>query len=294
MTPSLDAAVGFLAGNGRVLERRRLDHLLGRGEATGVLAALNAYRNDDGGYGWALEPDLRTSDSQPAAALHAFEVMAEVAPTATPHAADLCSWLAAQTIAGTGLPFVLTIRDPAGCARWWREADTTTASLHISTAVAANAHRVGRHHAAVRQHPWLRTVTAWCLEQIDALTKPSSHELLFSMHLLDAIADAEPDAAALLARLADWLPADGIVPVTGGIDGEVFYPLDFSPEPERPLRHFIASEVINADLDRLANGQLEDGGWDVNFRASSPAGTLDWRGYATVSAIRVLSTNGRL
>jgi hypothetical protein len=43
-----------------------------------------------------------------------------------------------------------------------------------------------------------------------------------------------------------------------------------------------------------ATDQLDDGGWDVNFRSASPAGTLDWRGYATVSATRLLRANGRI
>jgi hypothetical protein len=52
--------------------------------------------------------------------------------------------------------------------------------------------------------------------------------------------------------------------------------------------------VIAADLDRLAALQQDDGGWTVDFRTSSPAGSLDWRGYATVSAIDVLRRNGRV
>lgn len=40
----------------------------GHGDPDRVLAALAAYRNPDGGYGWGLEPDLRAQESQPAAA----------------------------------------------------------------------------------------------------------------------------------------------------------------------------------------------------------------------------------
>ena len=51
--------------------------------------------------------------------------------------------------------------------------------------------------------------------------------------------------------------------------------------------------MVDADLERLASGQQEDGGWTVDFVSRSPAGKLDWRGYATVDAIAVLSANGR-
>ena len=72
MTVDLTAAAGFLAGSARVLDRRRFDLLFGDGTPGPVLAAVDGYRNPDGGYGWGLEPDLRSRTSQPGGALHAF------------------------------------------------------------------------------------------------------------------------------------------------------------------------------------------------------------------------------
>ncbi|MGZ4648468.1 MAG: hypothetical protein ACXVYC_19340, partial [Blastococcus sp.] len=73
----LSAAAASLAGSARVLDRRRFDLLVGERDraeaAVAVLAAVEGYRNPDGGYGWGLEPDLRSRTSQPAGALHAFE-----------------------------------------------------------------------------------------------------------------------------------------------------------------------------------------------------------------------------
>jgi hypothetical protein len=53
-----------------MIERRRLALLLGEGDVDAVLAALDAYRNRDGGYGWGIEPDLRSPESQPTGAMH--------------------------------------------------------------------------------------------------------------------------------------------------------------------------------------------------------------------------------
>ena len=81
MTVEASSAADFMAGHARVLDRRRFELLQGETDnAAGVLAALDAYRNPDGGYGWGLEPDLRSPESQPAAAWHAFEVFENVAP----------------------------------------------------------------------------------------------------------------------------------------------------------------------------------------------------------------------
>ena len=61
MTIDLTAATGFMATHARVLDRRRFELLLGTGDPDAVLAAADGYRNPDGGYGWGLEPDLRSS-----------------------------------------------------------------------------------------------------------------------------------------------------------------------------------------------------------------------------------------
>ena len=192
MSIDLPAAVGFLATHGRVLDRRRLDLLVHGGDPTAVLAALDGYRNPDGGYGWGLEPDLRSPESQPAGAMHALEVLAEVTPTTTPRAVELCDWLATISLPDGGLPFALPSADRAGNLPLWAEPSTPVSSLQMTTQVAANAHLVGRHHPDVAGHRWLSRATRWCLTAIDRLdTAPQAHELLFAIRFLDAVAEAE-------------------------------------------------------------------------------------------------------
>jgi hypothetical protein len=90
MTIDLDGASDFMVAHARMLDRRRFELQFGEGDPDATLAALNAYRNPDGGYGWGLEPDLRAVESQPGAALHAFEVFEELAPVVAPQAVALC------------------------------------------------------------------------------------------------------------------------------------------------------------------------------------------------------------
>ena len=71
VTIDLPGAADFMATHARVLDRRRFELMHGRGDVAGALAALDGYRNADGGYGWGLEPDLRSHESQPGAAHHA-------------------------------------------------------------------------------------------------------------------------------------------------------------------------------------------------------------------------------
>src|SRR5580698_9306292 len=89
-TPDFDAAAAFLAGHARVVDRRLfqrlfaggaagsagLDGSVGSGGSGGsVRDAVAAYRNSDGGFGFALEPDCRAAASQPAAVEMALRLM---------------------------------------------------------------------------------------------------------------------------------------------------------------------------------------------------------------------------
>ena len=82
--------------------------------------------------------------------------------------------------------------------------------------------------------------------------------------------------------------------VVGGLPDETLWPLDLAPEPGRPARTLLDESPVAADLERLAAGQEEDGGWSVDFQSYSPAAALEWRGYATVHALSVLRANGAI
>lgn len=293
MTIDIGAAASFMATHARLLDRHRFQLVLGQIDPSGALRALDAYRNADGGYGWALEPDLRSAESQPVAALHAFEVFEELAPDTAPGTGALCDWLASASLDDGGLPFALQVGNPAGCAPWWAEADSTTSSLHITTAVASIAHRVARHDKAVAEHPWLETATRYCLRTIEELDGPGhALELLYCLQFLDSIHESHPEAGDQLKRLGETIPAEGAIHVAGGLEDEMIRPIDLSPHPDRPLRELFAPEVVSADLARLADLQREDGGWPVEWAAASPASALEWRGYLTVRALSILYRNG--
>ncbi|POM25620.1 hypothetical protein BTM25_00010 [Actinomadura rubteroloni] len=286
MSLDLTAVARFMTAHARLLDRLRFDALTGDAEPRAVLDALNGYRNPDGGYGRGLEPDLRAVESQPAAAFHAFEVLAELpGDIAAPDARTLADWLTTVTCEDGGLPFALPVADPAACAPFWVDVDPDVSSLQITAIVATHAHRV----PALAGHPWLDRATRYCLREIDALGEaPHALVLSFAVRLLDQMGETDR-----IRKLGAFLPADGLVPVAGGLPDETLHPLDFAPLPGRPARELFAQTVIDADLDRLAAGRQDDGGWVTDFASYSPAAALDWRGYTTVAAVGLLRANGR-
>jgi hypothetical protein len=250
----LDAAADFMATHARLLDRRRFDVIIRGAAPDAALAALEAHRNPDGGYGWGLEPDLRSTSSQP----------------------------------GPALP----IADAAGCAPFWAQADPTVSSLQITAIVAAVAHGVAAHDPAVAAHPWLERATRFCLEASAAIGEdPFALELAFAIRLLDAAHGAYPEAEDLVARLGRHIPPGGSMHVRGGLEDEMMRPLDFAPYPGGPARELFSQDAIEADLQRLVDGQQEDGGWTVDYASYSPAAALEWRGHITVRALTILKRN---
>ena len=294
MTVDLGTAARFMTAHARRLDRRRFALLTGAGSPDAVIAATEAYRNPDGGYGWGLEPDLRAPESQPGAALHAFEAFADAAPLVTPRARELCDWLATVSLPDGGVPFALPLADSTACAPFWAEADPTVSSLQITAAVTAAAWRVAEYDSAVAAHPWLSAATAFCLgaaERVDAGTH--AYELMFALHVLDAVHDHAPAAPALLSRLIALVPPSGTLPVAGGTEDEFLRPLDIAPLLGRPVRAHFDAGVIAADLDRLAATQGAHGGWEPVWDCYSPAARMEWSGYLTVRNLGILLAHGR-
>jgi hypothetical protein len=279
----ISAAASFMATHARLLDRRRFEVVTGGTDHSAVLAAVEAYRNPDGGYGWGLEPDLRCPESQPGGALHAFEALADIAPTTTPHAVALCDWLAKVSLPDGGLPFALPMADRTGSAPFWTEADPTVASLQSTAFVTAVALRVARFDPAVAAHPWLGRAKQYCFDAIAALTEaPHAIALSFAVHVLDATGNAD-----LMDHVRQFVPASGVLPVAGGAADEALRPLDLAPGPGL-ARSLFSEEIIDADLARLAALQQPDGGWVVDFGSFSPMAALEWRGHATVRAVSIL------
>lgn len=285
----LDAARSFMTGHARLLDRRRFAWLLGDGSADAVATVLDGYHNPDGGYGWGLEPDQRSTTSQPVAAMQALEVLADLGRAGGRRAAELCDWLAERSLPDGGMPFGLAHDDAGSSAPHWVSADPGISSLQMTAQLAAQAHRIARHDPEIAEHPWLGAATAYCLDTIDAIDRaPNAYELMFCLQFLDVVADRVREARPLLQRLIAFVRSDGPTPVEGGTEDEVLHPLDFSPYADARSRASFAPGVVEAEIQRIASGQQADGGWTVDFATYSPAAALAWRGYATLQAVATL------
>jgi hypothetical protein len=285
-TPDFDAAAAFMAGHARLLDRRMFQRLFSDGAAGPVRDAVAAYRNTDGGFGYALEPDCRAAASQPAAVEMALRMMDMADEWDSRLVRDAVDWLAAVAPAEGGAAFVEPSVTEGPHAPWWVPEDGHPASL-IQTGQIC-----GVLHARGFAHPWLDGATEVMWSRIDALASPSAYEMFGVLGFLQHVPD-RARATAAFAQVGPLLTACGLVALDPDAEGETHSPLAFAPLPSSLARALFSDATIDAHLDHLAGSQGEDGGWTFNWPSWSPAAEADWRGFLTVDALRVLRANGR-
>jgi len=281
--PSLDSAQQFLAAHGRVLDRRRFERLFLGGDAEPVRAAVAAYRNPDGGFGHALEPDGRTPHSQPAATEQALRILDQADAWDDDLVRGACDQLQATAPAEGGAVFVDPNVEGWPAAPWWRPQE--------GASLVSTGQILGTLLARQVEHPWVETATELMWERVDALDGSGAYDLYGVLRFLDHVPDRDR-AERALTRVEESVTR--IVTLDPEATGEVHGPLGFAPRPDSIARPLFDDSTITAHLDHLAAGQREDGGWTFNWPTWSPAAEADWRGCLTVDALDTLRRNARL
>ena len=298
----LAAARDYLLYAVRPLEAARYRYHFGGGDAGEVMAALAPFRAEGGGYGRALEPDLRT----PAASALATSVALQVAEEAGAPAS--------HPVVSGAIDYLLATYDPS-TARWRiiaPEAEQFATRL-----------LVGRRRA--RRTLWLlldepaRRVARLSLALCRARTRPlaARHDRRHCWPNWPACAIRWPVttcsapcawrrrrrcpqscAQPLLARVrADMVRVVETDPSRWG--EYVLRPLEVAPAPDSPFADLFP-DAIQANLDYLVDTQGNDGAWAPVWSwapldaAAWTQAEREWKGVLTLAALRELTAWGRV
>ncbi|MEV6778716.1 hypothetical protein [Streptomyces syringium] len=290
----------FLWLTARVLEQRRFAFHFLDGGPDAVEAALNAYLGDDGGYGHALEPDLRGPVSQPLHTAHALRVLDEIGRCGDRRVERVCRYLTAISTADGALPALHPSLRGYPAAPWVPIVDDPPSDLLATGPVVGLLHRNAVWHA------WLFRATDFCWAAVDALgqgAKTHPYEVEAAVAFLDGAPDrARAEAAAerigrvlreqRLAvldpeRLTEYPVPDGYAP------GEHHFPHDYARNPDSVAAAWFTDAELQRSLDFLAASQEEDGGWPIRWREWAPGTRLECRPMVTITALLTLRAYGR-
>lgn len=296
-TSPLNRAEQFIWLTARVLEQRRFAHHFLDGSADAVETALAAYLNDDGGYGHALEPDLRGPVSQPLHTAHALSVLDSIDRCGGLRVERICRFLTDVSTKEGALPALLPSQRGYPAAPFIPIVDDPPAELLATGPVVGLLHRNAVWHA------WLFRATDFCWAAVDALEVSHPYEIEAALAFLDGAPD-RPRAEAAAGRLgrlvrdqrlavlaperrAEYPVAPGYAP------GEQHFPYDYARAPESLARRWFTDAEMDRALDHLAAGQQADGGWPVTWRQWAPGTALEGRPLVTLRALRTLQAYGR-
>ena len=289
----------FLLREARLLERRLFATAFLGQPAAHVVDALRGYQNDDGGFGHALEPDVRCPASLPIDVEIAFQALAAAGASGAAGAAgavdqemisracDFLARIAEAADAGGAVPPAFPVIESFPRAVHWSDW-TYVPGLNPTAGLVGLLYQFGV------DHPWRAQGAAYCWRQLEAGGVPGdAHTLSEVMNFLEHV--PERDRAERYARsLAVHFGEIAMFHLDPAADGYGLTPLHLAPEPGSRWRPLFTDAQIDGHLDRLLKRQQDDGGWPVSWEPPSQAATLEWRGVVTLRALRTLTAYGRI
>ncbi|MET8871798.1 hypothetical protein [Nocardia sp. NPDC004604] len=279
---AIDRAEKYIVSNARVLERHRFAAAFRGGDPAMVVAALQPYRNEDGGFGQALEPDGRGPGSQPAAIQAAFTFLDEVGRLGDELVRSACDYLLAISAEDGGLPFVHPNANGYPRAPWWQIPERYEGSLIPTGSIA------GLLHKNKFEHQWLGAATDYCWQIVESVTRVNTYETMAAITFLDNVPD-RGRAQAAAERLGKIVRTQ-----TMGTDSDESYaPWDFVASPESIAHQWFTDDEVELSLDVLVESQLADGSWPVRWPLWTPVTGFEWGGWVTIEAIKILTSHRR-
>ncbi|WP_328501364.1 hypothetical protein OG828_14475 [Streptomyces sp. NBC_00457] len=281
----------------RVLEQRLFAHHFLHGSPDPVETALDAYRNEDGGYGHALEPDLRGPVSQPLHTGHALRVLDSIGRCSGQRVERVCRYLTSVSTPDGALPSVQPAQRGYPTAPFVPIVDDPPSELLATGPVVGLLHRNEVWHA------WLFRATDFCWHTVESLKQSHPYEIEAAVAFLDSAPD-RPRAEAAADRLGRLVREHRLAaldperldafPVSPDYaPGEHHFPYDYARTPGSLSRAWFTDEEMERSLDHLASRQQEDGGWPITWRQWAPGTALEARPMVTIEALRTLRAYGR-
>ncbi|KUN15821.1 hypothetical protein AQI96_00085 [Streptomyces canus] len=261
-----------------------------------VETALEAYRNADGGYGHALEPDLRGPVSQPLHTGHALRVLDAVGRCGGQRVERVCRYLTSVSTPDGALPAVTPAQRGYPTAPFLPVADGPQSDLLTTGPVVGLLHRNDVWHA------WLFRATDFCWHAVESLQASHPYEIQAAVTFLDSVPD-RPRAEATADRLGRLVREQRLAaldasnldafPVSPGYGpDEHHFPHDYAKTPGSLARAWFTDAEMSRSLDHLEAEQQEDGGWPVRRRQWAPSAALETRPMVTIEALRTLRAYG--
>lgn len=302
---AFDLARRFLKTQARPLDRALFEYRFEDAPAGQVLDELSRFQNPDGGFGRALEPDLRTPSSSALATAIGLRLLTELScDDDHPVVGSVIHWLlnAFDPLTDVWRVAPYDVNDHPH-APWWHDRAGSLARTFDDFQVIPRAELVGllHHFPSLVPPRWLREITektVTSIETIEPLGSGGGDDLVYALHLAESEDLPPAHRDRLLARLRRVVP-EVVSRDPGQWRSYCITPLKVSPAPGSPVSDLIL-DAVQLHLDYQIDQQAADGAWDPvwDWGGAYPEAwekaRREWRGHLTLETLTSLRAYGRL
>ena len=302
----VNRAKDYLFSQARPLEKALFELEFGEGSIDDVLTQLAAFQNSDGGFGRALEPDMRTPSSSALCTEIGLRMLTELnVPSAHPMLKSAVQYVLATLNPDTQVWRVVPWdANDYPHAPWWHEENDSVARAFDNFRLTPRAGILGALwiYANLTPAGWLDQITE---ETVKAAEQTSNTEFgsggdafVYAQRLAEAPVLPDSYKSRLKSRLREAVDAV----VTRDPAKWASYctpPLKIAPSPQSLTADILAADV-QVHLDYLVEHQSPVGNWEPNWSwfGSYPEAwdqaKLEWRGVLTMEALLSLRAYRRM
>jgi hypothetical protein len=299
-------ARGFLHTEARPLERVSFELVFGGGSVDAVLTELRKFQNHDGGFGQALEPDLRTPTSSALCTEMGLRYLAEWDVPADQKMVQAAVKYLLESFDSDARVWRVIPEDANDHphAPWWHDEGGSLARTFDDFLVIPRAGILAslHHYAELVPADWLSMVTEQTVATIMQLDIEKfgggGDTLTYALRLLESPGLATQLKTRLEPRLREI--TDAIVTRDPQAwTGYAAPPLKLAPTPDSTVANLLVKD-LQIYLDYLINQQTPEGSWEPtwNWGESFPddwgKAQQEWRGILTFDTLVSLKVYGRL
>jgi hypothetical protein len=302
---AFDQARQFLKTQTRPLDRAMFEYLFEAASTESVIAKLAHFQNEDGGFGQALEPDLRTPSSSALATGIGLRTLKELGcSTDRPIVGRAVSYLLATFDHRTKVWRVVPHDTNAfPHAPWWHDEDGSLARTFDDFLIIPRAEIVGLlHHfsplvpAARLNDLTERTVAD--IEAIETLGTGGGDDLSYALSLAETEELPQHFKRRLIARIRAVTPTV-VSRDPQEWDSYCISPLKLASSPQSIVADLLWDD-LQVHLDYQIDHQTPEGTWDPVWTWGDfypdvwDQAKLEWRGHLTLNTLITLQTFERI
>lgn len=295
-------AADYLRNEARPLEQALFAYDFEGGGRTAVLAALVPYQNGDGGFGRALEPDMRAEASSVVATTVALDILRRVGATEETSGlpAALVYLMDNYNVETGRWPIISPAVEDAPHAPWWEFAASAANFRDFWANPRASVVGYLWQFRKLVPSPFVEvTLRSAATDLLTYAQTMEMHDLLCYVDLL-ATEDLPGEMRENMIDKLRRVVARSVVMDPAGWNDYNLKPLTVVHSPQSELAAAVPPATLDANLDYLIDAQAPDGTWPPNWSwefvnaGAWAAAEREWRGVLTLRNLATLRAFGRI